>query len=405
MFESKSYEAHEDHKKLYDALEKSLERDYSDQLLSDLDEAHQKKGKRCDVPRTPSGSPPPQPLPPPPPPSAGASGAPGTSGASRSSQLSLPPLPPSTGTSGSAQQLGSEDPSSSKSTASAPYSMAWTTYDTRYESTGISRTQELSPMDSPVQDDSIFDEQIHLFDDEDFGNDHLPKADSRKDWWNPLPEEEIPATLEPAWTIPSSNVSDFENNWATALASTYETHAENSLLAKTGDMTNFLNCHVTIQSQFFFNKDLEYLRHGSKGSCHALSISKMKAASYPEFGLEMLKFYIDIHDSSSHRNEVRSNIRILSVVRIKAYSRYEYDYLSEIVLRRANLQEHTIVKKDFKNLHSSDFEDLDLLLLQGHLDHLPGSDKRMLSIAVKLWTQNLVIRQRFKDSQLGIESY
>ncbi|GJZ31541.1 hypothetical protein Tco_0576588 [Tanacetum coccineum] len=46
--------------------------------------------------------------------------------------------------------------------------------------------------------------------------------------------------------------------------------------------------HVTIQLQFFFNKDLEYLRYGSKGSNLALSISKIKAASYPEFGLELL---------------------------------------------------------------------------------------------------------------------
>ncbi|GKF03330.1 hypothetical protein Tco_0030253, partial [Tanacetum coccineum] len=65
-------------------------------------------------------------------------------------------------------------------------------------------------------------------------------------------------------------------------------------------------------------------------------------------------------------------MRILSVVRIKAYSRYGYDYLREIVLRRANHQEHTIAEKDFKNLYPSDFEDLNLLLLQGHLDHLSG---------------------------------
>nr|GEW46610.1 copia protein [Tanacetum cinerariifolium] len=121
---------------LYDALEKSLERDYSDQLLSYLDEARQKKRKRHDLPRTPSGSP----LPPPPP--ADASGAPRTSGASGSSQLAPPP--PSTGTSRSAQQQGRE----------------------------------------------------------------------------------------------ASNV---ENNWATVLDSTYETPAENSLLANTGDMMNFLN--------------------------------------------------------------------------------------------------------------------------------------------------------------------
>ncbi|GKF89816.1 hypothetical protein Tco_0263779, partial [Tanacetum coccineum] len=100
--------------------------------------------------------------------------------------------------------------------------------------------QELSPTDFMIQDDSIPDEQVHLFDDEDSGNDHLPKSDSQKDWWKPLPEEERPATREPAWIIPSSNVSDVENNWAFALVSTSETPAENSLLAKTRDMMIFM---------------------------------------------------------------------------------------------------------------------------------------------------------------------
>nr|GEW43712.1 hypothetical protein [Tanacetum cinerariifolium] len=289
MFEDKSYEAHEDYKKLYDALEKSLERDYSDQLLSDLEEARQKKRKRR------------------------------TSGALGSSQLPLPP--PSTGTSESAQQQGSLAPSLSKSVASAPQSMAWTTFDTRYESAGLPGTQELSPTDSVILDDSIPDEQ----------------------------------------TIPSSIVSDVENNWATVLVLAFETPAENSLLAKTGDMTNFLNwyCrqvnktvltpadlkgqvyevvkafhldvihlqfqmkeyhkmltdqvdwtnpevdqvridvnrplplgsspgHVTIQTQFLFNKDLEYLRYRSKGSSPTISISKIKAVSYPDFGFKLL---------------------------------------------------------------------------------------------------------------------
>ncbi|GJR26200.1 hypothetical protein Tco_1102432 [Tanacetum coccineum] len=58
-------------------------------------------------------------------------------------------------------------------------------------------------------------------------------------------------------------------------------------------------------------------------------------------------------------------MRIISVVRIKAYSCYGYDYLKEIILRRADYQEYTIAEKDFKNLYPSDFEDLNLLLLQG----------------------------------------
>nr|GEZ70203.1 hypothetical protein [Tanacetum cinerariifolium] len=211
----------------------------------------------------------------------------------------------------------------------------------------------------------------------------------------------------------------------------YETPAENSLLAKTEDMTNFLNWYyrqvnktaltpVNLEGQAYevvkaFYPDAIHLY---KGSSPTLSISKMKAASYPDFGLELLmpeqmwiddvctydisakygishmwfnrqKFYIDRHASPSRRKEFRSNMQILSVVIIKAYSRYGYDYLSETILRRAYLQEHTIAEKDFKNLYPSDFEDPNMLLLQGHLDHLLGFDKRMLSTAVKLWTQNL----------------
>ncbi|GJW33722.1 hypothetical protein Tco_0053754 [Tanacetum coccineum] len=71
----------------------------------------------------------------------------------------------------------------------------------------------------------------------------------------------------------------------------------------------------------------------------------------------------------------------------------------------ADFQEHTIAEIDFKNLYPNDIEDLNMLLLQGHLDHLPHSNKRMLSTTIKLWTQNLVIRQRVEDFQLGIESY
>ncbi|GJZ84351.1 hypothetical protein Tco_0649690 [Tanacetum coccineum] len=83
---------------------------------------------------------------------------------------------------------------------------------------------------------------VQVFDDQDSGDDYtLAAAASKKDWWKPLPEVEKPATPKPAWTILPSNVSDVENNWASALASSYEPPAENSLLAKTCDMTTFLN--------------------------------------------------------------------------------------------------------------------------------------------------------------------
>ncbi|GKE05759.1 hypothetical protein Tco_1397777, partial [Tanacetum coccineum] len=116
--------------------------------------------------------------------------------------------------------------------------------------------------------------------------------------------------------------------------------------------------HVTIQPDFFFNKDLEYLRYGCKMGRPALSISKMKAAYYPDVGLEQMwfqrqRFYIDRHTSEGDRRA--------------------------IVLRRADLKEYVIAERDFKYMYPSDFEDLYLLILQGHLNHLSPEDKKILT--------------------------
>ncbi|GJV65652.1 hypothetical protein Tco_1476480 [Tanacetum coccineum] len=142
MWESNSYQAHEDHKMLYEALEKSMARDHTDQLLTDLAEARRKKKKRHASPKTPPGSPPHQPPPPPPP--AGSSGTPGASGASGSSQLPPPPPPPSTNQSD--QSTSTAAPSSSKTAASAKYT-AWTTTDTRLKPSVSSIPKELHTND------------------------------------------------------------------------------------------------------------------------------------------------------------------------------------------------------------------------------------------------------------------
>nr|GEX26314.1 hypothetical protein [Tanacetum cinerariifolium] len=58
--------------------------------------------------------------------------------------------------------------------------------------------------------------------------------------WKPL-DEDRPATPEPAWSIPSSDVPVPKNNWASALASTYSPPPEDSLFAQTGDMAMFMD--------------------------------------------------------------------------------------------------------------------------------------------------------------------
>ncbi|GJR43114.1 hypothetical protein Tco_1311217 [Tanacetum coccineum] len=178
--------------------------------------------------------------------------------------------------------------------------------------------------------------------------------------------------------------------------------------------------HITIQAQYFFNKDLEYLVSGNKERRYALSMSKLKAAYYPDFRLEEFvpslwteserdydinsaygishwwfkrkEFYITKHSAPSDRNAVRSHMKILSVVSLKTFSRYGYTFLREIVLRRVKYKENKISETDFKNLHPNYFEDMYLLNLQGKLNHLSGADKVHLSTSVTLWIRNIVIR-------------
>nr|GEU69030.1 hypothetical protein [Tanacetum cinerariifolium] len=240
--------------------------------------------------------------PPPTPPPAGPSRTLGYPRASRSSQVPPPPhLPLSTNQEG--QSHGSIIPSSSKTAASAEYT-AWTTADTR-----------LKPSVSSILED------LHM------DNDMAPDA-------QPL-EEDRPAAPEPAWSIPSSDLPIPKNKWASALASNYTPPPENSLLAQT---------------------DLEYLRYSSKGGRPVLSISKMKAAYYPDVGLEQMvpdqmwieeeckyditamygishrwfqrqQFYINRHTFKGDRRAVRTHMQILSFVRIEVFSMYGYDYM------------------------------------------------------------------------------
>nr|GEU92889.1 E-beta-farnesene synthase [Tanacetum cinerariifolium] len=389
MWETNSYKTHEDHMMLYEALEKSMNRNHSEVFLKDLAEAHKKKKIRL----------------------SGTSGSPGASG---SSQI-LPPSPPPPST-----------------------------------------NQE----DLQMDDDMALDAKVRSSDDEDIKNAHIPKVNLRHDWWKPL-EEDRPATPEPAWSIPSSDMTTGDMamfmDWfckrqgitelkpqdlegpvfelvkvfhPNVIHLHYQMEECHKLL--TDSIDDLIIKHnvskplplggppgqVTIQSDFFFNKDLEYLRYGSKGSRPALSISKMKADYYPDIGLEQmvpdqmwideeckydiaamsgishwwfqrLRFYIDRNISEGDRRAVRTHMWILSVVKIEVFSMYGYDYMKKIVLRRTDLNEHIITERDFKYLYPSDFEDLYLLNFQGHLNHLPPKDKKILTTAVNLWTRHL----------------
>ncbi|GJS02828.1 hypothetical protein Tco_0319336 [Tanacetum coccineum] len=82
---------------------------------------------------------------------------------------------------------------------------------------------------------------------------------------------------------------------------------------------------------------------------------------------------------------------IHTIPSVKVFEKYEYNYLREIILRRADYQEYKISEKDFKSLHPNDFEDLFLLNIQEKLNHLPKTDKTSLHTAVNMWIRNLDI--------------
>nr|GEX28160.1 retrovirus-related Pol polyprotein from transposon TNT 1-94 [Tanacetum cinerariifolium] len=355
MWETESYKSHEDHMQLYEALKKSMNRVHSQELAQDLAEARKKKKKSRESPKMPPGSPHHQPPPPPPP--AGPSRASGAPEASRSSQVPPPPPPPSsTNQENWWKPLEEERPATPK--------LAWSILSSDVPVPTNNWASALASNYSPPPEDSLL-AQTH-------------DIATFMDWFCKRRgiTELKPQDLEgPAFEI----VKVFHLD---VIHLQYQMEECHKLLTDSVDdpilrynvskplPLGGLPGQVTIQSDFFFNKDLKYLRYGSKGSRPALSISKMKAVYYPDAGLEQMvpdQFWIEEeckYDIAAI--VVRTHMRILSVVRIEVFSMYGYDYVKKIVLRRADLNEHVIAERDFKHL---------------------------------------VIRQRVEDFQLGIESY
>ncbi|GJT58287.1 hypothetical protein Tco_0993341 [Tanacetum coccineum] len=222
---------HEDHKMAFEALHKSIIRDESEQFDADKAEERTKKKSKQDSPKTPPGSPPP---PPPPPPPSGASGASGLTGTSNSAQDPPPPLPSSTTNRGD-QSHSFAAPGSSKTAASTTYT-AWTTTTSR-----LKPAASYVPEDVLMHEESDFEAQDMRSDDEDSDSRHIPKVSLNQEWFKPLSEEERPATPKPAWSIPSSSLPVPNNNWAYAIASSFVSSPENSLLSQTGDIEVFID--------------------------------------------------------------------------------------------------------------------------------------------------------------------
>ncbi|GJW72957.1 hypothetical protein Tco_0132327 [Tanacetum coccineum] len=142
--------------------------------------------------------------------------------------------------------------------------------------------------------------------------------------------------------------------------------------------------HLTIPVDFFFNNDLEYLKTGNTERKYTVYVIKTKAARYDlrfikdmiprlwspvkvaydkdaalgisQWGPKRQIFYRSQVNRLS-RHDVHSTIKILSVVSVKVDKKYSYEYLEEIVVRRADRKLYTFKDGDFPNLHLNDIED------------------------------------------------
>ncbi|GJW28742.1 hypothetical protein Tco_0045617 [Tanacetum coccineum] len=371
-------------------------------------------------------------------------------------------------TSGSAQPPPKDDDQSSKkprdSDASATKqhpaltSTGWQITDTRDAGADSSMHRSDPELEHSKQSSDDIPMQVEGNDSdmEDTDNAHIPKV-STTTWFKPIPESERPATPKPEWTIPPNDLPEPENNWANTYATAYKVPEEHKLQRKTYDIRSFIKwfyrrtgkkklCKADLEGPAFnlvkaFHKNNVFLQYqmdechklltnkvdlcnpeghqilryiyeplplggppGDKEQKIALSISKLKATRYLDFGLEELvpsmwveseqeydisavygitywwfrrkEFYINKYSEPSDREAVRSQMRILSVISVK------------ILL----------------NLYPNDFEDLFLLNIQEKLNHLSKTEKTSLYTAVNMWIRNLVIRNLVGDLQLGIEN-
>ncbi|GKG42243.1 hypothetical protein Tco_0476541, partial [Tanacetum coccineum] len=101
-------------------------------------------------------------------------------------------------------------PSSSKIAVSVEYT-AWTMTDTRLKPFASPIPEELH-----IDDDTTADEQAYLSSGEDVRRDHILTVNLRRSWWKPITEDR-PATPEPAWSIPSSDLTFPTYNWCESL--------------------------------------------------------------------------------------------------------------------------------------------------------------------------------------------
>ncbi|GKD73367.1 hypothetical protein Tco_1331649 [Tanacetum coccineum] len=120
---------------------------------------------------------------------------------------------------------------------------------------------------------------------------------------------------------------------------------------------------------------------------------------------EQRKSFYDFARGMQLRGDVYSTKRMLAVTRVSVIRKHGYEYLEEIVVRRADKALYRFKEGDFPRLRINDIEDMLILVVHNRLTNLSGDDVADFAIALRMFTKSLVIQKRVKDLQLGVKSY
>ncbi|GJU47754.1 retrovirus-related pol polyprotein from transposon TNT 1-94 [Tanacetum coccineum] len=197
-------------------------------------------------------------------------------------------------------------------------STAWQITDTRDATidSSMHRSEPELEYSKHSSDDASTRDEGHVSDLEDTNNAYVPKVPDTTTWFKPIPEEERPATPEPEWTIPPNDFPEPENNWANAYTTSRTGKKKLCKADLEGPTFNLVKafhknsvslqfqmdeCHKLLTNKVdLVNPEGQQILHnineplplggppGDKERKTALSISKLKAARYLDFGLEEL---------------------------------------------------------------------------------------------------------------------
>nr|GEV55234.1 hypothetical protein [Tanacetum cinerariifolium] len=250
---------------------------------------------------------------------------------------------------------------------------------------------------------------------------HVEEHDVDQSQWNLSSS----ATLDREWHKTKAVDNRPPQPWITQMAQAGGTQSSfNEFLATPINFSSFIMNRIKINNMtqenecgcqvipwdYFINNDLEYLKGRSSGQKYITSITKMKVADYGQVkwiedkGPKHQKFYGYASNMETSK-DVYSRHMIIRVTSLKIMKYFGYNHLEEIIIRRQDDQLYKFREVDLKRLRRQDIEDMLLLLVQDKLSNLNLEERYALNVALRMFTQHIVIQERVEDLQLGVKSY